>query len=64
MLLLKKNRYCRRIKYRKTHLEQNQLRLVNWRQQEDQHSQQQQHLHHFVSNVSEAEDDHSESYSD
>lgn len=49
----------RRIKWRKQHLEAQQMRLVNWRQHEDQQQQQHQHQPHFL-----AADEDQESLSD
>lgn len=58
----------RRIKWRKQHLESQQMRLVTWRQHEDQQqgSSQPEHLahHHMMAVNSGLEDDQSESFSD
>lgn len=54
----------RRIKWRKQHLESQQMRLVTWRQFEDQsHLSQEQHLHH-IGSANAVDDDQSESFSD
>ncbi|KAI9562928.1 hypothetical protein GHT06_010384 [Daphnia sinensis] len=56
----------RRIKWRKQHLESQQMRLVTWRQFEDQpHLSQDQLLaHHHLRSANAADDDQSESFSD
>jgi hypothetical protein len=55
----------RRIKWRKQHLESQQMRLVTWRQFDDKSQLSQEQLaHHHIRTANGVDDDHSESFSD
>jgi hypothetical protein len=54
----------RRIKWRKQHLESQQMRLVTWRQFDDKSQEQLAHHQHIRATNGVADDDHSESFSD